>query len=393
MKLSLSLLLIVLLLISCNSNNETQTKEVKDTPPSIQEDSKEKRNQIISIDDQKLKLLNIQLEEIKNQIIDFNTTAPGIVEPAPENIAYVSAPISGRIVSVNAHEGEFVRKGQLLLEIESLEYGTLLAEMLQAKAELDYQQNQLDRFNKLTERKISSASELERVKAEFAKAEANFKASQSRLLAIGVQQNQIEKILNGKDTDPHLKIFAPISGSIDKHSVNLGKAVNSLENLMTIIDMSRVLVKGYIPPEESDLVKPGNKVCIIHKLTDNKICDVPITSINPALDEANKSIVLNILTRTANNFPKPGMNVRIEIKVQSPKPMIQVPVSAISYEGNEPTVFVQIDKNKFEKRFIEIYKTVEKFAIVNSGLKEGEKVATSQVFSLKALGRFEQFAE
>ena len=385
--------LFAIILVSCKNRNEEQPNVIKEPPPSIKQAEHEKQNQIITIDEAKAKVLNIQHEEIKSQIVEFSLTAPGVVEPAPENIGYVAAPISGRIVAIYAHEGDYVRKGQLLLEIESLEYGTLLAELLQAKSELDYQKNQLERISKLTEKKISSTSELEKAKSEYDKADANYKATKSRLMAIGVNQNQIENIINGKDTDPHLKIYAPITGAIDKHLVDLGKAVNSLENLMTIIDLSRVMVRGYLSPEEADLVSVGNKVCILHRLSDNKICEVPITSINPALDEGNKSIVLNVLTKTQNNFPKPGLNVRLEILVRTPQPMIKIPVSAISYEGNEPTVFVRLDNNKYEKRFIEIYKTIEKYSIISSGLNDGEQIAISQVFSLKALGRFEQFAE
>ncbi len=393
MKFLIITIAIIVALAGCDSQQDNKTKDIKEPPPSIQEDKQNKRNIVVTIDEAKAKLLNISYEPVKSEIVEFNLTAPGLVEPAPENIAYVAAPISGRVVAIYAHEGENVRKGQLLLEIESLEYGTLLSELLQSKAELDYQASQLDRMNKLTEKQISSKSELEKVRSEYSKAEANHKAAKSRLMAIGVSDKQIENILNGRETDPHLKIYSPISGAIDKHLVDLGKAVNSLENLMSIIDLSRVKVKGYLAPEESDLISPSAKVCIIHKLSDNQICDVPITSINPALDEGNKSIVINILTKTKNNFPKPGLNVRLEISVRTPKPMIKIPVSAISYEGNEPTVFVKIDNNKFEKRFIEIYKTIEKFAIISTGLKDGEQIATTQVFSLKALGRFEQFAE
>lgn len=383
----------ILVLAGCGSPSEEKIKQETDTPPSVQEEAVAHKNQIITIDAKQLSVMKIEYQQISSGIIDYTITAPGVVYPAPENIAYVSAPISGRVVSINAHEGDFVRKGQLLLEIESLEYGTLVAELMQTKAELDYQESQLDRIRKLTERKISTVSELEKANAEYSKASTNFKAAISKMMAIGVQSTQIDKILSGKDADTHLKIYAPISGSIDKHLVDLGQAVNSLENLMTVIDLSRVLVKGYVAPEEAHFIKPGTKVNILHKLSDGKIHDVPITSINPALDENNKSVVLNILTKTHNNFPKPGLNVRLEIKITTSVPMIKVPASAISYEGNLPTVFVKISEYKFEKRFVDIYKNVDKYAIINSGLKEGETIATTQIFSLKALGRFEQFAE
>lgn len=388
-----TIILLAIILVSCDTKDNNKTKEITETPPSIQQGDEKKHNQNIIIDEATSKMLNIEHMRVVSKIVEFELIAPGTVEPAPDNIAYVAAPISGRIVSIYAKQGQFVRKGELLLEIESLEYGSMISDLLQAKSELDYQANQLERINKLTEKKISSASELEKTKSEFSKADAYFKAASSRLMAIGVDQKQIDNIINNKDVDPHLKIYSPISGSIDKYLVDLGKAVNSLENLITIIDVSQVLVRGYLSPEEANFVSVGNKVCIMRGLSQNKICDVPINSINPALDEENKSLVLNILTKTQNNFPKPGLNVRLQIKASTMRPMIKVPVSAISYEENEPTVFVRLENNKYEKRYINIYKTLEKYAIISSGLNEGDEIATSQIFSLKALGRFEQFAE
>ena len=70
-----------------------------------------------------------------------------------------------------------------------------------------------------------------------------------------------------------------------------------------------------------------------------------------------------------------------------------LPLSAVQYEGEQATVFVWLDPLTFEKRPVEIERMAEDAVIVAAGLMEGEEVATSQVFSLKALGRYAQYAE
>jgi len=375
----------------CNSNKKNDNQEVNEAPPSIS--IQDSQNNYLKLADEQLKILNLKTIDVKKEFIEYYIEANGIVEPAPKNIAYVSTPISGRINTIYVNQGENVKKGQLLFEIESLEFGNLISELLQSKAELDFESSQLDRISKLTERKISSSSELEKIKSEYLKANVNYKASQSKLMAIGLNNSQIENLINGKDIEPHLKVFAPISGKIDKFNLELGKAVNSLENLMTIIDNSLVLIKGYVNPEDANLLNVGNKVCIYQKVNDFKICDQKINTINPALDEGNKSIVVNILSPTINDFPKPGLNVKLSISVKTQIPMFKIPKTACTYEGNQPIVYVQIKDNLFEKRYIQIYRNLNEFMIVSSGLKENEKIVTSQVFTLKALGRFEQFSE
>ena len=391
---SMFALLIPLVFISCGGNDEAE----KDTtniqaPPSITQEVVAKTNQIIKLEAEQSKLLNIKTIAIKKEILNYDITAPAIVYPAPENISVISAPISGRVIAIYAHEGEPVSKGQLLLEIESLDYGTLVADMLQSNAEENYQKNQLERITTLYEKRISSQSDLEKAKADYTRASANFRASFSKLQAVGVSDDRIKKIISGEEDDPHLKIFCPINGTIDQHLVDLGKAVNSLEMMMSVVDLSRVLVRGYISPEEGANVKVGDNVCISQKDFGQKICSAKITSINPALDEANKSLVVNILTGTVNKFPKPGSNVTIDVSVSTNYNVIAVPSSAISFDGNEPTAYVKKNNTTFEKRFLTVQKTSGDNLIVTKGLNEGDEVAVSQIFSLKALGRFEQFAE
>jgi len=145
--------LIVSLMINfgCNSDNKNDNQEVSEAPPSIsQQDS---LNNYLKLDDEQLKILNLKTIELKQEYIEYNIEANGIVEPAPKNIAYVSTPISGRINTIYVNQGENVKKGQLLFEIESLEFGNLISELLQSKAELDFQSSQLDRVFKLTEKK------------------------------------------------------------------------------------------------------------------------------------------------------------------------------------------------------------------------------------------------
>jgi cobalt-zinc-cadmium efflux system membrane fusion protein len=56
-------------------------------------------------------------------------------------------------------------------------------------------------------------------------------------------------------------------------------------------------------------------------------------------------------------------------------------------------VFVQIAPREYQKRVVEVERMTADRAVIGSGLKPGEKIAVTQVFSLKALERFEQFAD
>ena len=337
--------------------------------------------------------LAIETITLQRRPLTYAIDAPGVVFPAPENISVVSAPVNGRIVSIVAHEGERVRKGQVLLALESLEFANLLAEFIQARAELSYQESQRERVRVLVEKKISPQSALEKAQADHDRADATHRAALSRLMAVGVSQDDVLAWKSDNMLNPHLRIYAPISGSIAEHLIDLGQAVTAYQKLLTIVDLRQVKVEGYVSPEEGGAIQAGDSVEISLKDDPGRLIRTQVTSINPTLDERSKAITIYIIVPTQENWPKPGENVRLSIAATTPVPVIAIPSSAVVYDGNTPIVFVRRDSLTYEKRPIRLARASGEFSIVREGLAEGEELAVSQLFALKALSRFEQFSE
>ena len=82
----------------------------------------------------------------------------------------------------------------------------------------------------------------------------------------------------------------------------------------------------------------------------------------------------------------PGINIRMDIQVQTPEPVITVPLSALAYEGDRALVFMKMDENAYRKHTVTIHRITSRDVIVDSGLQGGEEIAISQIFTLKALG-------
>lgn len=389
------LTILLLLLNSCGSEDNFDTNEQSklEAPPSLSENKKLNNNVLIKLDEKQKAELNINTEKISAQNYNYKITVPGFVFPAPENISVVSAPVDGRVISITAHEGESVRKGSVLCELESSEYGNLVAEYLQNLAEEKYQGNRYERIKQLVDKKISPQTDLDRTEADFLRATAARKASYSKLIAAGTDKAEIENWQSQSNIDPHLKIKAAISGTIDQHLIELGQSVTAYDKMLTLINLQKVLIRGYVAPEDGFFLKPGDKVKAFQKSNSDRIINAEITTINPALDEANKSIVVNIIAETDDRWPKPGENLRLIIDTKYPSPVITVPATAIAYEKENAVVYVKIDNTTYQQRLVNILKINGDRAIIESGLNEGEEIAVNQIFSLKALARFEQYAD
>ena len=382
-----------LLWVSCSGGGDQEKQEVviQETPPSVS--GKTAGRLLVRLSAQEKKELKIETVKVTSNIQNYSLLAPGVVFPASGHMSIISTPIDGRISGVLVREGEFIQKGQEMFKIESLVFGNLVAEYLQAVAEERFQTTRLERLKQLVEQTISSKSELDRAMSDYQRATAASIASYAKLKAIGVPDHEIEAFKNAEQIDPVLKIHAPISGSFDQRMVDLGQSVNALEKLGRIIDLKKVLIKAYIDPEDARFVNPGDSVAISRRENESKGLTGIVSSVNPGLDEDNRSVVANIEVVPHNGWPKPGENVRLEISTNSLGEVFAVPLKAVTYDGNKAVVFVKKDDSTYEKRYIEVAEIRDQFAIASKGIHTDEELAVSQVFSLKALSRYELIAE
>ncbi len=377
---------------SCGTKTETKVKEqsLADSPPSV---SGVKPENLVKLSAKEMAELKIKTIEVGSSALNYSISVPGVVFPAPNHISIISTPIDGRISRISAQEGQAVSKGQEMFSIESLEFGNMVSEYLQAVSEETFQTSRFQRLEQLVEQTISSKSELDRARSDFQRAKTSVIAAVSKLKAIGVPDREIIAFKTAESIDPTLKIHAPISGITDQRTVELGQSVNALQMLARVLDISHVLVRGYVSPEDARFISAGDSVKIIRRQNETFEMRAVVTSINPGLDENNRSVVVNILLATNQNWPKPGENLHLSIETTSKIEVLSVPVEALTYDGNDPVVFVQINESTYEKRKVDVQEFREKYAIVRSGLDKNERLASTQIFSLKALSRFDKIAE
>lgn len=389
---TISLFGLLILGSSCGSKTETKEKvqTSADSPPSV---SGVKPENLVKLSSKEMAELKIQTIEVSSSALNYSIAVPGVVFPAPNHVSIISTPIDGRISRISAQEGQAIRQGQEMFSIESLEFGNMVSEYIQAVSEETFQTSRFQRLEQLVEQTISSKSELDRARSDFQRAKTSVIAAVSKLKAIGVPEKEINAFKTAESIDPTLKIHSPISGIMDQRSVELGQSVNALQMLARVLDISHVLVRGYVSPEDARFISAGDSVKILRRQNDTFEMRAVVTSVNPGLDENNRSVVVNILLATNENWPKPGENLHLSIETSSKIEVISVPIEALTYEGNDPIVFVQIDESTFEKRKVDVKEFREKYAIVRSGLDRNERLASTQIFSLKALSRFDKIAE
>jgi cobalt-zinc-cadmium efflux system membrane fusion protein len=380
------------LLAACSDSEKEEIAKEIPAPPSLAEGSQETAREVVLSDKDAL-LLNIQSIAVKKEILEFKLDVPALVYPSPDNVFVMSAPINGIVVKINAHEGDQVKKNDVLLELESLEFANLVADFLQATSEADYQKEQYERTLQLYNQKIKSEKELDKSEVDFRRSATSVQAATARLRAVGISDREMQNWKNNQKTHPHLPIRSPINGVITEHLIDMGQAVESYQKMGMIVNNRKVMIKGFVAPEDGAFIKAGDKIYLGLREADKEMLTTEVHNLIPVLDEENRSITINSFYSNPPFWLKPGQNVRMQVAVSTPVPIIYIPLNAIEYEGNQAAVFVKIDERKYAKQPIEVNRLAGDFVMVKKGLEEGSQVAVTQVFALKALSKYSEFAE
>ena len=97
--------------------------------------------------------------------------------------------------------------------------------------------------------------------------------------------------------------------------------------------------------------------------------------------------------KSKRNWPLPGENVRVKMQSELPDNLLAIPVEAISWLGEKAVVYVVVEKDVLQVREVDIVESDDNYSFIRSGLEIGEQIATNEIFTLKSLVRFNEFAD
>jgi RND family efflux transporter MFP subunit len=179
--------------------------------------------------------------------------AEGRVVAYPGAEVRVGAERAGRLVRVRVEEGDTVRKGELLAEIESDELGASLAEararVVEAEAEVRLAEATLARRRKLQEERIVAAQDLDQAARDSEMARARVETARAAVA-------RYEALLAKS------RIVAPIAGSVVARRVDAGQMVETGDHAFTVADLSRLRIEGEAHEADAQGVVKGALVSI-----------------------------------------------------------------------------------------------------------------------------------
>lgn len=307
----------------------------------------------------------VEVDVVKRGEITSKVSADGELKARSQ--IDITAEVIGRIKKLYYKEGDYVKKGSLMIELDDIQAKAnyKLAEVRLKQAEQTY-----NRTRSLFDKGLISKENFENAELNYESAKATF-----------------EQAL---DSYRKTKIYAPISGRIMKLNIEEGEtAVMGTLNysgtvLATIADMSRMIAVVKIDETEVPNVKIGQDAEVIadalpdssYKGIVTKVGLMPITSIATATEQAT-DFEVEIELKDFSTTLRPGMNVKAEIITDRKQNVLVVPIQAVGKRKikDKMTESIFVVKNrKAVLKEISAGVSSDTEIEITSGVEEGDTV-------------------
>lgn len=328
----------------------------------------------------------VTIDTANTRNIVETVSASGKIQPETE--VKIASDVSGEIVELYVQEGDSVKKGQLLLEINPdvyvSEYERMVASLNQTKANLSsaksrekqseaqfYQAENAYNMNKpLRDKKAISESEWNTINTNYKVALSNYEAAKEEVTAMGYNVQSMAASLKAAKTNlSRTKIYSPMNGIVSMLNVKKGERVVGTAT-MAGTEMLRIADLGImevnVEVNENDIVKVDLKDTALVEVDAylnrkfrgvvTSIANSPKTSNNQiSTDEVtNFEVKIRILRESYqdlveknNNSPfRPGMSATVDIITGNINNAITVPIQSVTAK-KDTTVTATDDFNEY----------------------------------------------
>ena len=312
------------------------------------------------------------------QDVPLYLTALGTVQAL--NTVTVSAQVSGQLQAVHFAEGQEVKKGDLIAEIDPRTYQSALDQALakkkQDEAQLAASRSTLKRYDELIEKKFVSAQDLENQRQTVRQQEA--------LIA-----GDAAAVDNARTQLGFTKIIAPIDGLAGIRQVDVGNLVQANGNAIVVLTQTQPLnVMFNLPQQDMAKVREADatplKVIAMSRTDSAPIAEGELKVIDNSIDTTTATFKLKSEFANADRKLWPGEFVNVRLGVRTVKGGIVVPATGVQQgPDGEYAWVVQGDSTVKMQKVVTAGVVDGGGVLIGEGLAAGDKVVTEGQFRLK----------
>lgn len=325
----------------------------------------------------------VAIAKAKQESVDLYINALGTVSAF--NTVTVKSRVDGELKQVTYKEGQSVKQGDLLVELDARPYEALRdqakGQLQRDEAQLELAKVNLQRAKQLRARDANSQQEYDEQLALFKQAESIVKVDQANLQNAQLQVD-------------YTRITAPISGRIGLRIVDTGNIVkaNDPTGIMVITQLQPIslifaIPQDDIPRVQTHLNKTGElKVTAYNRDFSTTIAEGSLTAIDNQVDATTGTLRLKATFANEDNLLFPNQFVNVRLKVETLENAITVPSIAVQRGPQDRFVYVVKKgekENTVDVRPVTVGPSEGLVTVIKSGLEADEIVVTEGLDKLQ----------
>ncbi|MGO4893409.1 efflux RND transporter periplasmic adaptor subunit [Flavobacterium sp. W21_SRS_FM6] len=304
-------------------------------------------------------LVKVNATRFKAEQVNREITLYGRTEP--DRVAILRAEVKGLVKAIFIREGEFVKQGQQLIQIDNADS---LSRLLSAKAMLKQREIELDGAQSLGKQGYQSQVNLAQAKANLASAKAEVS-----LLELAVQR---------------ALITAPFDGVINQRFVEIGDLLKDGDQIASLVDLDPLVITANVTQNnvqgiELDQVAAG-------RMTNGDVLQGSVRYISSVSDQGTNTFKIEVAVPNPEHKRLAGMSTELALPLHKTWAMLITPaVMALDEEGNlgvktvvdEHVKFVPIDIVKSDSQGVWLSGMGEQADVITLGqgfVRDGDKV-------------------
>ena len=368
------------------------------------ESGEEISSQDVTASKEKVEEVPIPVKADTARIGDLVITLKSPGEAVTNLMVILKSETDGIAKNINVKEGQHVRKGELLVELDD------------RKFRLDLERDQANRLSRLSEllleEQFSSASEpvqeaanekIQNARKELEKSlelyregtiseeelESSSRKYELALIESGEKKDEVRSAAKGltqaeisvKTSQLNLektKIKAPFSGIITDIQISPQEHISIGRDLFLLVNISQIQVQAKVLESEVGKIKVGRDADLRFSAYPDKMFKGLVEAISPVIDPDDKTCKVTIEVANPQEEIKPGMHAEVEIAAEIHKDRLLIPQAAVLMRQGRKLAFV-VENGLAKWRYIQVGQENEQYVEVLPSDKEGERIKEGEI--------------
>lgn len=278
----------------------------------------------------------------------------------------IKSKVAGEVLEVTLREGQAVRRGAVLVRIDTRSQEALVASQKaaveKARADLGIARLNLENAQRLREKNFIAQNVLDTTQSVHDAAAAGVKLAEAqlRLAEIGLHDAVVR---------------APFDAVVARRFAEPGEKVSSDSALLELVDLSRMELQAAAPAAEIPAVAPGQLARVRVDGFADRVFDARVERINPVTEQGSRQILLYLSIDNADGLLRGGMFAQGDLVIEQSAPVLAIPLAAVHSEAGIDYAYA-IENGVVVRRQLKLgaRSSAEGYVEVREGLQAGTQL-------------------